>query len=56
MIKKYLTDFSDCIFYIVGPTVLVDKMEAVLKKNNVQQENIKLERMGWYAGNTDNRI
>lgn len=46
MIKKYLTDFSDCIFYIVGPTVLVDKMEAVLKKNNVQQENIKLERFG----------
>ncbi|HPS63978.1 MAG TPA: FAD-dependent oxidoreductase [Ignavibacteria bacterium] len=46
MIKKYLPEFGGSIFYIVGPTVLVDKMESILKKNNVPQENIKLERFG----------
>jgi NAD(P)H-flavin reductase len=46
MIKKYLSDWSKPVFYIVGPPLMVDSMEAILLKNNVEPEKIKLERFG----------
>lgn len=46
MIKKYVTDFSEPIFYIVGPPQMVDKMESILLENKVSPEKIKLERFG----------
>jgi len=46
MVKKYLTDFKKPVFYIVGPPQMVDSMESILLKRNVNPENIKLERFG----------
>lgn len=46
MIKKYYSDFEKSIFYIVGPTVMVNVMEKILIKNNVSPDNIRLERFG----------
>jgi len=46
LIKKYVNDFSKPIFYIVGPPQMVDIMESILIKNNVNPEKIKLERFG----------
>lgn len=46
LIKKYISDFSQPIFYIVGPPQMVDAMEAILLKNKVNPEKIKLERFG----------
>ena len=46
MIKKYVADLAKPIFYIVGPPAMVDTMEAILLKNNVKPEKIKLERFG----------
>ncbi len=46
MIKKYLSDWSKPVFYIVGPPLMVDSMETILLKNNVEHGKIKLERFG----------
>ncbi len=46
LIKKYISDFSEPIFYIVGPPQMVDAMETILLNNKVSQEKIKLERFG----------
>lgn len=46
MIKKYLSDWSKPVFYIVGPPLMVDSMETILLKNNVEPGKIKLERFG----------
>jgi len=46
MLKKHVTDFSKPVFYIVGPLVMVDKMDETLLKIGVNPENIKLDRFG----------
>jgi ferredoxin-NADP reductase len=45
-IKKYLSDFTKPVFYIVGPQVMVDAMEKILLDEGVNPEKIKLERFG----------
>lgn len=46
MIKKYLKDWSNLVFYIVGPPLMVDSMEMILKSNGVKSGQIKLDRFG----------
>lgn len=40
MIKKYVPDFSERVFYLSGPSVMVDSYKNLLHKMNIQSKNI----------------
>lgn len=42
-IKKYVENLSDSIYYIAGPESLVFAMKDLVKRINVQEDNIKTE-------------
>ncbi|MEK6808745.1 MAG: xylene monooxygenase, partial [Nanoarchaeota archaeon] len=46
MLKKYVMNLSDKIFYSCGPASLVNDFVAILKSNNVKDEQIKTEKWG----------
>ena len=46
MILKHINDVSEPIYYIVGPTAMVEAMERLLLELNVNANNIKLEKFG----------
>jgi ferredoxin-NADP reductase len=46
MVLKYVDDVTKPIYYIVGPTVMVEAMEKILTDLNVDVKNIKLEKFG----------
>ena len=46
LILKYVEDVSKPIYYIVGPTAMVEAMETLLLNLNVNKNNIKLEKFG----------
>jgi len=46
MVLKYIENVTKPIYYIVGPTVMVEAMEKILKDLNVDAKNIKLEKFG----------
>jgi ferredoxin-NADP reductase len=46
MVLKYVDDVTKPIYYIVGPTVMVEAMEKILTDINVDAKNIKLEKFG----------
>jgi ferredoxin-NADP reductase len=43
MIKKYMPDYLDRVFYISGPTRMVDSMLSILKEMSIPEEQIKKE-------------
>lgn len=43
MVKKYVPDFSERIFYLSGPRSMVDAFENVLKNMGVKKEKIKTD-------------
>jgi len=43
MIKKYMPDYPDRVFYISGPTRMVDSMLTLLKEMSIPEEQIKKE-------------
>ena len=43
MIKKYMPDYPDRVFYISGPTRMVDSMLSILKEMSIPEEQIKKE-------------
>jgi len=46
LLLKNIPDVSRPIYYIVGPTVMVESMEKLLLELNVKPINIKLEKFG----------
>ncbi len=46
MLLKYITDVKEPIYYIVGPTSMVESMEKLLLEIGVNSNNIKLEKFG----------
>jgi ferredoxin-NADP reductase len=46
MLLKNITDVLKPIYYIVGPTAMVESMEKLLLELNVNLNNIKLEKFG----------
>ncbi len=48
MIRKYVDDLENSIFYICGPPTMVDAMLGILKSMKIPEERIKLERFTGY--------
>ena len=48
MIKKYMPDYLDRVFYISGPTRMVDSMLTLLKEMSIPEEQIKTESFPGY--------
>ncbi len=48
LIKKYIKDFDNKIFYICGPPKMVDLMQNILKEMNIPQDQIKIEHFFGY--------
>ena len=48
LIKKYVKDFNNKIFYICGPPKMVDAMVEILKGMNIPQQQIKIEHFLGY--------
>ncbi len=48
LIKKYITDFSTAIFYIVGPPPMVSFMEEMVKQMGIPIERIRKETFVGY--------
>ncbi|MEK6932763.1 MAG: FAD-dependent oxidoreductase, partial [Nanoarchaeota archaeon] len=48
LIKKYVKDFDNKIFYICGPPKMVDLMQNILKEMNIPQDQIKIEHFFGY--------
>ncbi len=46
LITKHVEDVGKPIYYIVGPTAMVEAMEKLLYELNVNANNIKLEKFG----------
>ncbi len=46
LILKHIDDVTKPIYYLVGPTVMVEAMERLLLELNVNSKNIKLEKFG----------
>ncbi len=49
IIRKYVNDLSNAIFYICGPPSMVEALTAVVKGMGISEENIKLERFTGYT-------
>ena len=48
LIKKYVKDYKNSLFYICGPPAMVDAMVAILKEMNIPQEKMKVEHFIGY--------
>ena len=48
MIKKHVPDYLDRVFYISGPTKMVDSMFALLKELRIPEDQIKKEQFTGY--------
>jgi glycine betaine catabolism B len=48
MIRKYMPDYPDRVFYISGPTKMVDSMQTLLKEMSIPKEQIKTESFPGY--------
>ena len=48
MIKKYVSDINNAIFYLCGPPAMVDALKQVLLAMNIAQENIRYELFAGY--------
>lgn len=48
MIKKYVADISQCIFYIVGPPSMVEGTQKLLEEMNIPNEHVKTEQFSGY--------
>lgn len=48
MIKKYINDISQCIFYIVGPPPMVEGTQKLLEDMKISSENIRTEQFSGY--------
>lgn len=46
LLLKHIEDVKKPIYYLVGPTAMVEAMERLLLELNVNSENIKLEKFG----------
>jgi ferredoxin-NADP reductase len=46
IILEHISDIHKPIYYIVGPTAMVEAMENILIGLNINSENIKLEKFG----------
>jgi ferredoxin-NADP reductase len=46
IILEHIPDIHKPIYYIVGPTAMVEAMENILISLNINSENIKLEKFG----------
>ncbi|MDZ4711281.1 MAG: FAD-dependent oxidoreductase [bacterium] len=44
MLKKYLNDFADKTFYIVGPPEMVDSVKQMLTATGVEEKHIRIEK------------
>ena len=49
MVKKYCPNFSDSLFYISGPPVMVDGMLEIVKNLNVPDEQVRKEKFIGYS-------
>ena len=43
MIKQHMPDFLDRVFYISGPTKMVDSMTTLIKEMSIPEDQIKKE-------------
>lgn len=48
MIKEYVNDIANAVFYIAGPPSMVEALSAVVKGMGVSEEHIKTERFTGY--------
>lgn len=48
MIKKYVQNISESIFYVVGPPAMVESTKQMLLETNISLENIKVEQFTGY--------
>ena len=48
MIKEFLNDLENTLFYICGPPSMVDGLSQLLKSMTVPQANIKIEKFDGY--------
>ena len=48
MIKEFVNDFNNAIFYTCGPPAMVDGLSQLLKSMNVPQANTKIEKFTGY--------
>ncbi len=48
MVKREIPDYSERIFYISGPPVMINAMEKILNKIGISTDNIKTERFIGY--------
>ena len=46
LILRHIDDVTKPIYYLVGPTVMVEAMERLLLELNINSKNIKLEKFG----------
>ncbi|MBI2577305.1 MAG: FAD-dependent oxidoreductase [Candidatus Wildermuthbacteria bacterium] len=48
MIKKYVSDTGNAVYYIAGPPAMVRAMEDMLEKSGVSDSNIRAEEFSGY--------
>lgn len=48
MIKKYVQNISDSMFYLVGPPAMVEGTKKILTEMSITEENIKVEQFTGY--------
>src|SRR5581483_441264 len=48
MIKKYVSNVMDAIYYVVGPPAMLEGMKKVLLDMEIKEENIKVEQFTGY--------
>lgn len=48
MIKKYVQNIPEYIFYVVGSPAMVERAKAMLTEMNISEENIKGEQFTSY--------
>ena len=44
IVKKYLKDLSNKIFYVTGPPMMVDSVSKLLSEQGVNEEKIIMEK------------
>lgn len=48
MIREYVTDLENAIFYICGSPSMVEALNEIVKEMGISEENLKLERFTGY--------
>lgn len=48
LIKKYVANYKNCVYYIVGPQKMVEELKKTVEELGIQQENIKTENFPGY--------